>query len=56
VPASIGSVGHDGGPLAAAGHVRRRARSRDRSFPLALSDDDAGFIGVPQEDFLRGVG
>ncbi len=32
------------------------ARRRARSGPLALSDDDAGLIGIPQRDFLRGVG
>jgi len=34
-----------GGTVAAAGLVSRRARSRARSCPLALSDDDAGIIG-----------
>jgi hypothetical protein len=39
-------LGHDGGRLAAAGHVSRRAMSRARSCPLALSDADVGFIGI----------
>jgi hypothetical protein len=35
-----------GRPQAAADLADAAARSRDRCSPLALSDDDAGFIGI----------
>jgi hypothetical protein len=38
--------GEASGPVAAVAHVSRRARSRARGSPLALSDDNASFIGI----------